>query len=84
MIFNETKCHVKTSLGLVGGCIPCIPPLCPRLCGLLVRKPTEWLQLFFSPNNLVMLITVYQTNTGHRAVSLNNESNAQNKFSFKC
>jgi len=31
-----------------------------------------------------MLITVYQTNTGHRAVSLCNESNAQNKFTFKC
>jgi len=26
MIFNEIKCHVNTSLGLVGGCIPCIPP----------------------------------------------------------
>jgi len=24
MIFNEIKCHVNTSLGLVGGCIPCI------------------------------------------------------------
>jgi len=22
MIFNEIKCHVNTSLGLVGGCIP--------------------------------------------------------------
>jgi len=32
MIFNEIKCHVNTCLGLVGGaCIPCIPPLCPRL-----------------------------------------------------
>jgi len=31
MIFNEIKCHVNTTLGLVGGCIPCIPPLCPRL-----------------------------------------------------
>jgi len=28
MIFNETKCHVNTSLGLVGGMHP---PLCPRL-----------------------------------------------------
>jgi len=27
MIFNEIKCHVNTSLGLVGGCIPCIPPV---------------------------------------------------------
>jgi len=31
MILNEIKCHVNTSLGLVGGCIPCIAPLCPRL-----------------------------------------------------
>ena len=30
-----------------------------------------------------MLITVYQTDTEHRAVSLYNESNAQNKFTFK-
>jgi len=28
MIFSEIKCHVNTSLGLVGGCIP---PLRPRL-----------------------------------------------------
>jgi len=27
MIFNEIKCHVNTSLGLVGGA----SPLCPRL-----------------------------------------------------
>jgi len=40
--------------------------------------------VIFAPNNLVMLITVYQTNTGHRAVGLYNESNAQNKFTFKC
>jgi len=25
MIFNEIKCRVSTSLGLVGGWIPCIP-----------------------------------------------------------
>ena len=25
MIFNEIKCHVNTSLGPVGGCIPCTP-----------------------------------------------------------
>ena len=31
-----------------------------------------------------MLIIAYQTNTGHRAVSFYNESNAQNKFTFKC
>ena len=71
-------CSMK--LGLVEGYIP---RMCPHLVTLLVRKPTEWLRLFFSPNNL-MIITVYQTNTGHRAVSLNNESNAQNKFTFKC
>jgi len=27
---------------------------------------------------------MHQTNTGHRASSLCNESNAQNKFRFKC
>jgi len=27
MIFNEIECHVNTCLGLVGGCIPCIPPV---------------------------------------------------------
>jgi len=27
MIFNELKCRVNTSLGLVGGYIPCIPPV---------------------------------------------------------
>jgi len=31
MIFNELKCRVNTSLGLVGGYIPCIPP-CVRAC----------------------------------------------------
>jgi len=31
-----------------------------------------------------MLMIVYQTNTGHRAVSLYNESNAQKKFTIKC
>jgi len=34
MIFNEIKCHVNTSLGLVGGCIrPCVrayPVTCKR------------------------------------------------------
>jgi len=39
MIFNEIKCHVNTSLGLVGGCIPCIPP-CVRAC----RSPLAGLQ----------------------------------------
>jgi len=27
MIFNEIKCHVNTTLGLVGGSIPCILPV---------------------------------------------------------
>jgi len=27
IIFNEIKYHVNTSLGLVGGCTPCIPPV---------------------------------------------------------
>jgi len=27
MTFNEFKHHVKTSLGLVGGCIPCTLPV---------------------------------------------------------
>jgi len=31
IIFNEIKCHVNTSLGLVGGMHPLHPPLCPRL-----------------------------------------------------
>jgi len=40
--------------------------------------------VMFVPKHLVMLITVYQPNTGHRASSLCNESNTQNKFTFKC
>jgi len=31
MIFNEIKCHVNASLGLVGGMHPLHLPLCPRL-----------------------------------------------------
>jgi len=27
MSFNEIKCHVNTSLGLVGGMLPCTPPV---------------------------------------------------------
>jgi len=41
-------------------------------------------EVIFVPKHLVMLNIVYQTNTGHRASSLYNESNAQNKFTFKC
>jgi len=41
MIFNEIKGHVNTSLCLVGGMRPYIPPLCSRLvpCGPL---PIKW------------------------------------------
>jgi len=38
MSFNEIKCHVNTSLGLVGGCIPCIPP-CVRAWSLSQPGP---------------------------------------------
>jgi len=31
MIFNEIKCHVNTSLGLVAGDAGDASPLCPRL-----------------------------------------------------
>ena len=31
MVFNEIKCHVNTSLGLVGGMHPLHPP-CVRAC----------------------------------------------------
>ena len=71
--FNRAPHLLRTALLL------CIPRV-----ALLVRKPTKWLSLFFVPKHLVMLIVVYQTNTGHRASSLYNESNAQNKFTFKC
>jgi len=37
MILNEIKCHVNTSLGLVGGCIPCFPP-CVRACRRHLQK----------------------------------------------
>jgi len=40
--------------------------------------------VIFAPKHLVMLITVYQANTGHRSASFYNESNAQNKVTFKC
>ena len=58
--------------------------LCIPWLALLVSKPTKWLRLFFVPKHLVMSITVYQTNTEHRAVRFYNESNAQNKLAFKC
>jgi len=46
--------------------------LCIPRVALLVRKPNTWLRLFSVPKHLVMLIIVYQTNTGHRASSLFN------------
>jgi len=47
MIFKETKCHVNTSLRLVGGMHPLHPPLCPRLLTSWKREhqrnePLEW------------------------------------------
>jgi len=36
MSFNEIKCHVNTSLGLVGGCIP----PCVRAFSVL---PNSWI-----------------------------------------
>jgi len=39
--------------------------------------------VIFVPKHLVMFTVMYETNTGHRAVSLYNESNTQNKFTFK-
>jgi len=38
MIFYEIKCHVNTSLGLVGGCIPCIPPVSAPGIAYYVRE----------------------------------------------
>ena len=38
--------------------------------------------LFFVPKHLVMCM-VCQTNTGHPASNLDNESNTKNKFTFK-
>jgi len=37
MIFNEIKCHINTSLGLVGGMHSLHPPLCPRLDRICVK-----------------------------------------------
>jgi len=35
MIFNEIKCHVNTSLGLVGGDVsPAFPPCICAWCGV--------------------------------------------------
>jgi len=38
MIFNEIKCHVNTSLDLVGGDASPAPPLCPRLTLSRIEK----------------------------------------------
>jgi len=37
MSFNEIKCHVNTSFGLLGGMHPLHPPLCPRLTSVQAR-----------------------------------------------
>jgi len=45
MIFNEIKCHVNTSLGLVGGMHPCIPPVfAPALDTPLLDQPRKTLK----------------------------------------
>jgi len=49
MLFNEIKCHVNTSLGLVGGMHPVhASPLCPRLSIVRLRW-CKVLQLTASP-----------------------------------
>jgi len=40
--------------------------------------------VIFVPKHLVLLVTVYQTNTEHPASNLRCESKTQNKFTFKC
>ena len=45
MVFNEIKCHVNTSLGLVGGMHPLHPPLCLQLMGGFAK---DCLQLLVS------------------------------------
>jgi len=40
MIFNEIKCHVNTSFGLVGGCIP---PCVRAFATTLLRKWPMWI-----------------------------------------
>ena len=68
MIFNEIKCHVNTSLGLVGGCWACIPP-CVRawlgcfyllvnqqkVCKILIyflKTVIGWSALWFGKKNI--------------------------------
>jgi len=43
--------------------------LCIPRVALLVSKPAKWLQLFFVPKHLFMLIIMCQTNTEHPAVT---------------
>ena len=40
MIFNEIKCHVNTSLGLVGRHASPASPLCPRLIARIAEQLT--------------------------------------------
>ena len=48
------------------------------------KQTYSMVEVLFVPNHLVMLIVVYQANTGHRASSLYNEPNVQKIFTFKC
>ena len=60
MIFNEIKCHVNTSLVLVGGCIPCILPVsAPRNCLYFIvfltwKFPVFWIFLFACSNQFAL------------------------------
>jgi len=60
------------------------PALFPGCTACKQTYSTKSLRLFFLPKHFVMYSIVHQTNTGRRAVSLYNESNAQKKFTFKC
>jgi len=49
MILNEIKCYVNTSLGLVEGCIPCIPPVsAPAANTYSVMCYPLWLRILYS------------------------------------
>ena len=51
MILNEIKCHVNTFLGLVGGCIPCIPP-----CLRAWSHPPEMQSVLLMPVKIITII----------------------------
>jgi len=50
MIFNEIKCHVNTTLGLVEGDASPASPLCPRLTETSQRNAPWWTFSFSSAN----------------------------------